>query len=161
MQHSTHGGQQHPIPAAKLRRTALTAQHPQLMSEHQDLQLLGAAVTVTAVEQMREGSHHEEQDEQHRWQSSGRPVRRESGFRTPTGGSLYERLRPIDRQRDEVNRRIRSSASESARLRKAKLWPSMSASRRPHHRLPGAGAHRRLADLNLQATGESVSSTTI
>jgi hypothetical protein len=62
-------------------------QHPELMAENEDLEVLGAAVPVrltTSDEQAHEGADDKVEEGQHRPIAPGLSER-ESGFPTPTG----------------------------------------------------------------------------
>ncbi len=61
-----HRGEEHPVERLELRPARLAFQHAHLVSEHQDLQVLGAVVPPMVGDHPGECPDHEGQEEEHR-----------------------------------------------------------------------------------------------
>src|SRR6266496_6411890 len=87
-EHPAGGGEQDPVACGELGRAALAAQHPKLMPQYQDLQVLGAVVAVRKEQQTGQQADGQPKHEEHRGMLRNACSRRESAFPRPTGSTL-------------------------------------------------------------------------
>src|SRR6266702_1573494 len=79
------GGEHDPVERGEPGAAGLAAQHPKLMSENEDLQVLGAVVSVREDQQTRQQADGQPEQEEHRWMVRSACSRGESEFPRPTG----------------------------------------------------------------------------
>src|SRR6266568_6009389 len=78
------GGEHDPVERGEPGAAGLAAQHPKLMSENEDLQVLGAVVSVREDQQTRQQADGQPEQEEHRWMVRSACSRGESEFPRPT-----------------------------------------------------------------------------
>ncbi len=84
-QESAGGREQDPVACGELGAAGLAAQHPKLMPQNKDLQVLGAVIAVRKDQQTGQHANGQPEHEEHRGMVGNACSRRESGFPRPTG----------------------------------------------------------------------------
>ena len=84
-EHPAGGGEQDPVACGELGAAGLAAQHPKLLPQDQDLQVLGAVISVWEDQQAGEQADGQPEHQEHRGMVRNACSRRESGFPRPTG----------------------------------------------------------------------------
>jgi hypothetical protein len=84
-EHPAGSSQQDPVACGELGAAALAAQHPKLMPQGQDLQVLGAVVSAWEDQQAGQQANGQPEQEEHRRMVRNACSRRESEFPHPTG----------------------------------------------------------------------------
>jgi hypothetical protein len=85
--HAAYRREQHPIERPQPRTASLPTKDPELMTQHEDLQILRADVCAPAGEHSSDGSDHQGEQEQHRGMLRMRWSGRELSFRSRHAGS--------------------------------------------------------------------------
>jgi hypothetical protein len=112
------GGEHDPVERGEPGAAGLAAQHPKLMPENEDLQVLGAVVSVWEDQQTRQQADGQPEQEEHRWMVRSACSRDESEFPRPTGGDRRGLHRCISAGQGGGRTRIRSWIGASRRFYK-------------------------------------------
>jgi hypothetical protein len=86
-EHPAGGGEQDPVACGELGTAGLAAQHPKLLPEYEDLQVLGTVIVVEEDEQTGEEADGQPEHEEHRGMVRNACSRCESGFPRPTAAN--------------------------------------------------------------------------
>jgi hypothetical protein len=84
-EHPTGGSEQDPVACGEPGRAALAAQHPKLLPQHQNLEVLGAITSARKDQQTGQQANGQPEQEEHRGMVRNACSRRESAFPRPTG----------------------------------------------------------------------------